>query len=186
MGQRSSGSLESIPERGQGGGAAPRQPDQAHAVRASVRLQEGGGGGRYLRSHSLPGPVYIPGSVFGGAPSGGPARSALPARAEPAAARGAARHSVDSRQPAGSPDRPQNPLRRVIMGGLHARDSISSSGSGPGDRQQEPGAAGMQAEERGREGSLPGGGGGQGGGGGGSSWFFSRNASFKAPDNPWG
>ena len=167
---RPGGSLEPVPARHNGHPAMASAPDLAqaaeHAGRASQRLREDGWrGGSYMRSHSLTGPMYIPGSVLGGFPN--PARSALPV---PARQDTAVQPRNSSLQSNAAADRgSEDPLQRVIMG--RGRASV---GSGPRQGAAAAGAGSEQQQDASGAQSTP------------STWLFSRNASFKAPDNPWG
>lgn len=169
--QRPGGSLESIPERHNGHHATASAPNLAqagaHAGGAGQISKEEGDSS--MRSHSLPGPIYIPGSVFRGVPS--PARSALPTSAR----RGTAVQPPGGSQQSGAATNrvSQNPLRRLMWGQGRPREEGSAS-SGPRQSAAAADASAEQQQEAGGAQSNP------------SSWFFSRNASFKAPDNPWG
>ena len=183
--------LEPISEAasgGNGGGGPP--PDLAlphpflhgaHAGWAGHALP-GGAPGSYTRSHSLPGPVYIPGSAFSGAP--GPSFSPAPSGSSTDSdASGASRLHASPEQavqhyrqqgslPQRSTSRGLLPLWR--SGSVRAAPVADGAESGVGaGAAHEPGRV---TAGTGKRPQAPAGG----------HWLLSRSSTFKAPDNPWG
>ena len=179
--------LEPISEAasGGGGGGAPDLAlphpflHGAHAGWAGHALP-GGAPGSYTRSHSLPGPVYIPGSAFSGAP--GPSFSPAPSGSSSGSEASVASRLHASPEQAVQHYRRQGslPQRSTSRGLLPLwRSGLVRAAPGADGAESGSGAGALQEPDQ-----VPAGAGRRPQTGG--HWLLSRSSTFKAPDNPWG